>query len=81
MKNKNKQQQLKRNKNLFNFNKKVDSLIGTKRDEFGSQGSAKGVLDPHNVRGNPTKSRGAARMEPRNNSNMGPMGRQGEKKR
>jgi len=78
MKNRNKYNQPKRRK-LFNLNAKVNAPIGTKRDEFGAKGSSKGVLDPHNVRGNPTKSWGASRMEPRR-SNMGPMGRQGEKK-
>ena len=80
MKKSGKYNQHKKRKILFNLNAKVNSVIGTKRDEFGSKGSTKGTLNPRNKHGNPVNSWGAARMEPRR-SNMGPMGRQGEKKK
>ncbi len=49
----------KKNKSkLFDKNKKVNAVIGTKRDEYGTKGSTKGLV-------NSVRSYGIARMESR----------------
>jgi len=51
---KNKQKKHSGKMNAYN---KIDQNLGTKRNEFGPQGSAKGTLNPQNKReGRPTKS-------------------------